>query len=334
MAISIRTHFHLLFTLEIPILSVATLFRPARRSSLLVAAFLLTAIAGGNCKERGDFKTYTDTRIHITARQTRRPPSLARFNHPRPSTPSKHTRNTTLTMVNSRSITALGALTAASLSSLVSAHAHEGVGFHVPHAERAMNEVYLANLRARFGEAPARVVNAHLEKRQAMSTGTSAAASAASTGGALASTGASGASAAPTANSTVTMGTIPIGITTTIQATSPLPTTYVAGTTAPIEGAPVLPVGEWQLLFKSLSALVCRVLCGGGGRDLKTKMLLHSYIQHVLTPPLACSQHQPRRLACTRPHTPNQFIPGPGMDIPDRLVASPRHSSKPARWLC
>lgn len=132
------------------------------------------------------------------------------------------------------------AAAAAALSSsltLVQAHAHEGVGFHIPHAERAMNEVYLANLRARFGEAPARVVNAHLEKRQGVAASTTAAgAAASSTGSAVA--------GATTMNSTVTMGSIPIGITTTPETTSPLPTTYVAGATAPVQNAPVLPLGE------------------------------------------------------------------------------------------
>ncbi|KAK9895109.1 carbohydrate esterase family 4 protein [Cystobasidium minutum MCA 4210] len=51
----------------------------------------------------------------------------------------------------------------------------------------------------------------------------------------------------------VTMGSIPIGITTTPETTSPLPTTYVAGATAPVQGAPVLPLvsinpADWPAL--------------------------------------------------------------------------------------
>lgn len=144
-------------------------------------------------------------------------------------------------MVKSLAGWTAAAAAAAALSSsftLVQAHAHEGVGFHIPHAERAMNEVYLANLRARFGEAPARVVNAHLEKRQGVAASTTA------VGAAATSTGSAVNAGTTTMNSTVTMGSIPIGITTTPETTSPLPTTYVAGATAPVQNAPVLPLGE------------------------------------------------------------------------------------------
>ena len=148
---------------------------------------------------------------------------------------------------------AAAAATAAALvivPSAVSAHAHEGVGFHVPHAERAENEPYFAMLRARYGNAPARVVNLdRIEKRQQSSTPIGAASSAASATAAAgaASSHASGASSAAAAAGTshaVTMGTIPIGTTTTLGATSPLPTTYAAGATAPVRGAPNLPAGE------------------------------------------------------------------------------------------
>ena len=150
-----------------------------------------------------------------------------------------------------RSLGLAAAATAAALAiapSAVSGHAHEGVGFHVPHAERAENEPYFAMLRARYGNAPARVVNLdRIEKRQQSSTPIGAASSAASATAAAgaASSHASGASGAAAGTShAVTMGTIPIGTTTTLGATSPLPTTYAAGATAPVRGAPNLPAGE------------------------------------------------------------------------------------------
>lgn len=157
-------------------------------------------------------------------------------------------------MVKTLSTLAAATLSLSTLSSLVHAHAHEGVGFHIPHAEKRENEVYLANLRARFGEAPARVVNAHLERRQGVAATTTAAAGGAMTTAAGTSTGA--AAAATTMNSTVTMGSIPIGITTTPETTSPLPTTYVAGASAPVDGAPALPAGEYLFYLPFITSSI------------------------------------------------------------------------------
>lgn len=125
------------------------------------------------------------------------------------------------------------AVTAAAVLSLLPsatyAHAHEGVGFHVPLEERQENEPYFKALRERFGPAYARVdipENGLQRRQQATATATSNAAPGAAT------------------TSGVSMGTIPIGVTTTPEVTSPLPTTYAAGATAPVSGAPVLPAGE------------------------------------------------------------------------------------------
>lgn len=127
----------------------------------------------------------------------------------------------------------------------VYAHAHEGLGFHITHQERAMNEPYFAQLKRRYGEAPARVVDlAGMARRQATTSMTSSAIPSAS---ALV-------QGAATATS-LTSGTIPIDTTTTLETTSPLPTTYAAAATAPISGAPTLPnvvidPTEWPTLDK------------------------------------------------------------------------------------
>lgn len=144
--------------------------------------------------------------------------------------------------------TTAAVLSLSTFSSLVNAHVHEGVGFHVPHHEKRENEVYLANLRARYGEAPAKVVFEHFEKRQqtGQSSSSHASSSHASTSGGQ-SAGATGAATAGSA--AVTMGTIPIGVTTTPETTSPLPTTYAAGATGPVTGAPTLPSGECHYII-------------------------------------------------------------------------------------
>jgi hypothetical protein len=76
-----------------------------------------------------------------------------------------------------------------------------------------------------------------------MGATTTAAAGGGSSSGSGAAATSSGTGAVAAAPS-VTMGSIPIGITTTPETTSALPTTYVAGASAPVNGAPALPAGE------------------------------------------------------------------------------------------
>ena len=127
----------------------------------------------------------------------------------------------------------------------VNGHAHEGVGFHIPHEERTMNEPYFAELKKRFGEAPARVMELKgMARRQTAATSSSSVVSAFNSVSNGAFTGtSSGINAGATSN--VLVGTIPIGTTTTPETTVPLPTTYAAAATAPVSGAPALPNGEF-----------------------------------------------------------------------------------------
>ena len=132
---------------------------------------------------------------------------------------------------------------------MVHGHAHEGVGFHISHEERAMNEPFFNELRARYGVAPAQVINngqQHMQhKRQTVVT--SASSRPASSASTAAGTGLAGlgTASAGAGGASVSMGTIPIGTATTAGATSPLPTTFLPGATnAVIAGAPTLPNGE------------------------------------------------------------------------------------------
>lgn len=136
------------------------------------------------------------------------------------------------------------------LPSAVYGYAYEGIGFDVPLAERQENEPHFKALRERFGPAHARVDVAPngMQRRQATSAATAAGSAATNAGAGAAST----AAVTPTLTS-VSMGTIQIGTTTTLETTSPLPTTYAAGATPSVSGAPVLPAvvinpADWPAL--------------------------------------------------------------------------------------
>ena len=99
------------------------------------------------------------------------------------------------------------------------------------------------------------------------------------------------------------MGTIPIGTTTTLAETSPLPTTYAAGATSPVQGAPTLPNGESpvHLCERARAAL----------GEISTIPLLQ-YANRSLH-----SRHQPGRMASTRPYPSYRLSPSPAMDLAD-----------------
>jgi hypothetical protein len=133
------------------------------------------------------------------------------------------------------SVLALAAAAAALVPLSANAYMNEGLGYGISNEERAMNAPYFEDLKKRFGPAPARVVPGHANrfaKRQSSVAPTAAASS----------SGLAASGAVQTAS--LSMGTIPIGISTTVQATSALPTTYAAGATPSIKGASPLPAGK------------------------------------------------------------------------------------------
>jgi len=142
------------------------------------------------------------------------------------------------------SVLALAAAAAAFVPLSANAYQNEGLGYAISNEERAMNAPYFDELKKRFGPAPARVVPGHANRFAKRQSSAAAAPTASSSG--LASSGA-------VVGASLSMGTIPIGVSTTAQPTSALPTTYAAGATPSIRGASPLPAvvinpAEWPSL--------------------------------------------------------------------------------------